>query len=88
MSSHPHSVKACAAAPQPLNNFGQQWLTTSEAASYLRVQTRTLALWARQGKVRSYLLSGTLRQTRRFLITDLDAMLLAPSVAPTNGRIQ
>jgi excisionase family DNA binding protein len=88
MSSHPHSVKACAAAPQPPSNFGQQWLTTSEAASYLRVQTRTLALWAREGKVKSYLLSGTLRQTRRFLIIDLDAMLLTPSVAPMNGRIQ
>jgi excisionase family DNA binding protein len=88
MSGHPHSVKVHAAAPQPSNNFGQQWLTTSEAASYLRVQTRTLALWACQGKVRSYSLSGTLRQTRRFLVSDLDAMLVPPSVAPTNGRIQ
>ena len=77
-----------AAPPQASAYFGQKWLTAAEAARYLSVEPRTLSQWARQGKLRSYLLSGTLRQTRRFLITDLDAMLLAPSVAPTNGRIQ
>jgi excisionase family DNA binding protein len=76
------------ALPQVPAHFGQKWLTAVEAARYLSVEPRTLSQWARSGKLRSYLLSGTLRQTRRFLISDLDAMLLAPSVAPSNGRIQ
>jgi len=65
----------------------KKWLTTTEAAEYLSIEPRTLSLWARQGKVKSYLLSGTLRQTRRFLVSDLDDMLTTPSVAPMNRRI-
>jgi excisionase family DNA binding protein len=62
---------------QPLS----KWLTTAEAARYVKVKDRTLALWAREGKVKSYPLSGTTRHVRRFLIADLDAMLFGPSVA-------
>jgi excisionase family DNA binding protein len=65
----------------------KKWLTTAEAAEYLSIEPRTLSLWARQGKVKSYLLSGTLRRTRRFLVSDLDDMLTTPSVAPMNRRI-
>ncbi len=57
------------------------WMTAAEAASYLRIETRTLLLWARQGKVKGHVLSGTHRQSWRFLQADLDAMLLEPSVA-------
>jgi excisionase family DNA binding protein len=63
------------------------WLTGREAASYLKVEHRTLLMWARQGSVKGYILSDTRRQTWRFLHVDLDAMLTAPSAALQTGRI-
>jgi excisionase family DNA binding protein len=63
------------------------WLTAVEAAQYLRVEPRTLLLWARQGRVKGYVLSGTKRLTWRFRIEDLDATMSPPSVALENGRI-
>jgi excisionase family DNA binding protein len=62
-----------------------EWLTAAEAAAYLRVKVRTLLLWARQGKVRAYALSGTHRHVWRFRTSDLDAMLVAPSVPCSKG---
>jgi excisionase family DNA binding protein len=64
------------------------WLTALEAAQYLRVEPRTLLMWARQGKVKGYVLSGTKRVTWRFRTEDLDATMSPPSVALKNGRIQ
>jgi excisionase family DNA binding protein len=64
------------------------WLTASEAAQYLRVEPRTLLMWARQGRVKGYILSGTQRVTWRFRAEDLDATMSLPSVALRNGRIQ
>jgi len=61
------------------------WLTASEAATYLRVKVRTLLLWAREGKVRAYALSGTKRHVWRFRAADLDAMLVGPSVPCSKG---
>ena len=55
---------------------GQQnsvWLTADEAAEYLKVKTRTLLLWVRQGKVKACALSGTKRHVWRFRRADLDA---------------
>lgn len=63
------------------------WLTATEAAQYLRVEPRTLLMWARQGTVKGYILSGTERITWRFLTADLDAMMHSPSVA-MKRRIQ
>ena len=65
-----------------------EWLTATEAASYLRIKPRTILLWARQGHIRGHILSGTRRVTWRFLRSDLDATLTAPSVALTKRRIQ
>jgi excisionase family DNA binding protein len=64
------------------------WLTGPEAAQYLRIETRTLLMWARQGKVRGYVLSGTKRVTWRFRAEDLDATMSPPSVALGKRRIQ
>jgi excisionase family DNA binding protein len=60
-------------------------LTATEAARYLKVQPRTLLLWARQGIVKGYVLSGTKRITRRFRVADLDATMKPPSVAEAGG---
>jgi excisionase family DNA binding protein len=56
------------------------WLTAKEAAQYLKVETRTLLLWARQGKLKAYALSGTARHVWRFRVEDLDAALMASPV--------
>jgi excisionase family DNA binding protein len=57
------------------------WLTSQEAAAYLRIEPRTLLLWARTGKVKGFTLSGTQRHVWRFKAIDLDAMMHTPSVA-------
>jgi len=59
---------------------GQSWLTADEAAEYLKVKTRSLLRWVREGKIRGYALSGTRRRIWRFLKSDLDAALLANPV--------
>src|SRR6266481_3036750 len=77
-----------AAAPQPPTMQGQQvteWLTAEEAAQHLKVKTRTLLLWVRQGKVKGYALSGTRRRVWRFLRSDLNAKLIEPSVPCGQG---
>ena len=63
------------------------WMTAEEAGRYLGIDSRTLLAWARQGKVPGYKLSGTQRHVWRFLIEDLDATMMAPSVALKNRRI-
>jgi excisionase family DNA binding protein len=62
-----------------------QWLTATEAAGYLKVKVRTLLLWARQGKVKAFALSGTKRRVWRFRQLDLDAALLEPAVLPSES---
>jgi len=77
-----------AAAPHPPNMQGQQlaeWLTAEEAARHLKVKTRTVLLWVRQGKVKGYALSGTRRRVWRFQRSDLNAMLTGPSVPCGQG---
>src|SRR4051812_21942530 len=81
------TVPASPALADLMDNPTSNWLTATEAAAYLKVEARTLLMWARQGTVKGYVLSGTLRQTWRFLHADLDATLTAPSVA-TKRRIQ
>ena len=44
------------------------WLTASEAAQYLNFKVRTILLWARQGRLKAYALTGTQRRVRRFWI--------------------
>jgi len=62
-----------------------EWLTLDEAASYLKIQPRTLALWARQKKVPAHRLSGLQRCIWRFLRHELDGMLCASSADSAEG---
>jgi len=80
-----NTVRAHAAAPQP-EDQGQrsEWLTATEAAHYLKIEPRTMLLWARQGKVKGYTLSGTRRHVWRFRHADLDASL---KINPSSIRI-
>ena len=64
-------------------NLQSEWLTVAEAARYLKVKSRTLLLWVRQGKVKGFALSGTKRHVWRFRQVDLDAILLEASVLPS-----
>jgi len=61
------------------------WLTASEAAAYLKVKSRSLLLWVRQGKLQAYALSGTKRRVWRFRKEDLDSALLASPVIPSKA---
>jgi excisionase family DNA binding protein len=57
-------------------SHGCRWLTSGEAADYLKVKARTLLGWVRQGKIKGYALSGSRRRVWRFRQEDLDACLL------------
>ncbi len=63
-------------------NVPSEWLTAGEAAQHLKVKTRTLLRWVRQGKVKGFALSGTKRRVWRFRRADLDAALLESPVLP------
>ena len=62
------------------NSLQSDWLTSAEAAAYLKVKPRSLLLWVRQGKLQAYALSGTQRRIWRFRRKDLDSALLAKPV--------
>jgi len=71
--------------PQPallMKHEPSEWLTAQEAVEYLRIKTRTLLLWARQGKVKGHTLPGVKRHVWRFRQAELDASLESPSVRP------
>ena len=74
--------------PDLMENQNSNWLTSTEAASYLRVEPRTILAWARAGHIKGYILSGTRRITWRFLRSDLDATMHLPTAVLSNGRIQ
>jgi excisionase family DNA binding protein len=61
-----------------------EWLTLKEAAAYLKIKPRTLALWVRQGKIPAHRLSGTKRCIWRLLRSELDGMLAPPSAGPAD----
>ena len=63
--------------------FQSEWLTADEAAKHLKIKTRTLLLWVRQGKVKAFALSGTKRRVWRFRHQDLDAALVELTVLPS-----
>jgi excisionase family DNA binding protein len=66
----------------------KQWLTGREAAQYLRVNHRTVLLWARQGKIPAHRLSGIRRCVWRFLRPELDAIPGLSSAGSAHGREQ
>ena len=65
-----------------------EWLTSVEAAQYLKVKPRTLLLWARQRKIPAHRLSGIERCMYRFLKSELDGMLGLSSAGSAEGRQQ
>ncbi len=73
------NVVASKHAPQTLS----EWMTTAEAAAYLRTKPRTLLKWVREGSIKAWPLHGTTRRTWRFRKEDLDSALgfVAPQTA-------
>ena len=51
------------------------WMTTAEAASYVKIKPRTLLKWVREGSIKAWPLHGTTRKTWRFRKEDLDSAL-------------
>ena len=70
------------------SSLGYRWLTTGEAADYLKVKSRTLLCWVRQGKIKGYALSGSRRHVWRFRRDDLDACLLGRVPTVLNSETQ
>ena len=62
-----------------------EWLMLNEAAAYLKINPRTLALWARQKKVPAHRLSGIRRCVWRFSRRELDAMFGLSSADSAEG---
>jgi len=82
----PSSGPASAVAPLPLQYRQQkEWFTAEEAADYLSVKVGTIQCWARTGKLKGHILSGTVRHRWRFRREDLDAMLVSPSTFLPKG---
>ncbi len=71
---------------QPAQAMPHRWLTATEAAEYLGINPRTILLWARQGRIRAYVLSGMKRHMWRFSLTDLEDFVIHNQVAG-NGVI-
>jgi len=63
-----------------------EWLTSHEAAEYLKVKRRTLLQWVRDRKIPAHRLSGTQRCVWRFQKWELDAILCPSSAGPAEGR--
>lgn len=66
------SATYCALMPDKL-------LTMNEAAEFLRVHPRTLARWAKEGRIKVYKFAD--RQTRRFKESDLNEFVNAHAEA-------
>ena len=58
-----------------LHSTQNEWMTTVEAAAYLRTKPRTLLKWVREGSIKAWPLHGAKRRTWRFRKEDLDAAL-------------
>ena len=56
-------------------NAPSKWMTTAEAAAYLRTKPRTLLEWVRVGSIKAWPLHGTVRRTWRFRKEYLDSAL-------------
>jgi excisionase family DNA binding protein len=63
-----------------------EWLTSNEAAQYLKVKPRSLLLWTRQEKIKAYVLSGTKRRIWRYRREHLDSSLVAVTPVGTTER--
>jgi excisionase family DNA binding protein len=74
--SEPNRASGQSVARGPFDAERPTWLTAAEAATYLNLKVRTILLWARQGKVKAYALTGRQRRIWRFLQVDLDAIVI------------
>jgi excisionase family DNA binding protein len=63
-----------------------EWLTTKEAAAYVKIKPRTLLEWVRKKRVPAHPLSGVQRHVWRFLRSELDAILGESPAGPADGR--
>jgi excisionase family DNA binding protein len=63
-----------------LRAMAEEWMTASDAASYLKTERRSLLRLVREGKVPACKLSGTKRHVYRFLARDLDAAIMGQAV--------
>jgi excisionase family DNA binding protein len=53
----------------------EQWVTTREAASYLKINVRTLRHLVRLGRIKGHVILGTKRKGWRFRLRELDGSM-------------
>jgi excisionase family DNA binding protein len=56
------------------------WMTSEEAAEYLRAKPRSVQLWTRQGKLKGHAVTGSKRHRWLYLKRELDAALIGGAV--------
>ena len=54
-----------------------KWMTTNEAADYLRTTPKQIRNWVYQGKIKPYKLLG---RSLRFRRSDLDSVISSPGI--------
>ena len=66
--------------------FTRNWMTSQEAAAYLKLSPRTIVAMARDGRLPAHMLCGAQRHIWSFLAEELDATMNAPAVLSIEGR--
>ena len=74
--SDPNHSPGQSVAQSPFDAKRSTWLTAAEATAYLNFKGRTILLWARQGRLKAYALTGTQRRVWRFLKSDMDLAVM------------
>jgi len=60
-----------------VTNVTLTWMTTNEAAEYLRTTPKQIRNWVYQGKIKPYKLLG---RSLRFRRSDLDSVISSPDI--------
>ena len=63
------------------------WMTSAEAAEYLRLSPRTIIELARDRKIPGHILSGITRHTWRFRRDELDRFMMGESAVSEKARV-
>ena len=61
----------------------EPFVSAAEVAKYLSLSSRTVAKLAREGRIPAHPVSGSIRRTWRFKLSEISLALAAQSLAPT-----
>jgi excisionase family DNA binding protein len=61
----------------------ERFVAAKEVAQFLGMSPRTISRMAREGRIPAHPVSGSARRTWRFKLSEINASLASPSLAPT-----